>query len=113
MQLPSFNIFGWGQTISLLLMFTQLPAQSTEPGKDVRSLMNIDHVRAEIELLVDFIFYKQKIEVSQTHNKEFHGYCSRSKGCNLPSQYVRRTSGPSPTSPTHLPLTSNMSVLYT
>ncbi|CAL2256349.1 unnamed protein product [Prunus armeniaca] len=62
MQLPSFNIFGWGQASSLLPMFTQQPAQSTKPSKDVQSLMNIGRVRAEIELLVDVIFYKHETE---------------------------------------------------
>ncbi|KAI5349221.1 hypothetical protein L3X38_002108 [Prunus dulcis] len=66
-------------------MFAQQPAPFKEPDRDVQSLLNLGHVRAEIEFLADVILCKQKMEVSQIHNKEFHSNCSRSKGCNLPS----------------------------
>ncbi|KAI5336657.1 hypothetical protein L3X38_015925 [Prunus dulcis] len=71
-------------------MFAQQPAPFKEPDRDVQSLLNLGHVRAEIEFLAYVILCKQKMEVSQIHNKEFHGNCSISKGCNLPSQEKER-----------------------
>ncbi|ONI18610.1 hypothetical protein PRUPE_3G226500 [Prunus persica] len=67
-------------------MFAQQPAPFKEPDRDVQSLLNLGHVRAEIEFLADVILCKQKMGVSNIQNKEFHGNCRRSKGCNLPSR---------------------------
>ncbi|KAI5340027.1 hypothetical protein L3X38_019301 [Prunus dulcis] len=78
-----------GQTTNLLSIFAQQPEPFKEPDRDVQSLLNLGHVRAEIEFLADVILCKQKMEVSQIHNKEFHGNCSISKGCNLPSHLTQ------------------------
>ncbi|XP_020415675.1 G-type lectin S-receptor-like serine/threonine-protein kinase At4g03230 [Prunus persica] len=42
-------------------MFAQQPAPFKEPDRDVQSLLNLGHVRAEIEFLADVILCKQKM----------------------------------------------------
>ncbi|KAI5315640.1 hypothetical protein L3X38_044816 [Prunus dulcis] len=50
-------------------MFAQQPAPFKEPDRDVQSLLNLGHVRAEIEFLAYVILCKQKMEVIGEKNE--------------------------------------------